>query len=140
MRKPSEFETHPASYTQARSVGCYRAVCKNVTDGDTFDAFIDLGMGKYAYDTIRLQGLDTPEIFHPSSAAERIHGQAAMARAVELLLDKPILIKTYRDAETFGRYVADVTYFAVDRNVLSWPDLASTLRAEGFEKRASYVP
>lgn len=139
MRKPVEFENHPATYDQARSAGCYRAVCKNITDGDTFDALIDLGMGKYAYDTIRLHDLDTPEIFHPSNAAERIHGMAAKQRITELLLAKPILIKTYRDAETFGRYVADVTYFDFAGNVLSWPDLASTLRAEGFAKRASYA-
>lgn len=133
-RKPIEFESHPASYDHARSIGCFRAVCKYVTDGDTFDVYLDLGMGKYAYDTIRLQGLDTAEIFHPSNPAERAHGLAAKARVIELIDQKPILIKTYRDAETFGRYVADVQY--VDT---LWKDLATTLRNEGFAKRASYV-
>jgi endonuclease YncB( thermonuclease family) len=137
MRKPAEFDNHPASYEMARSTGCFRAVCKNVTDGDTFDAFIDLGMGKYAYDTIRLHDFDTAEIFHPSNAAERAHGLAAKERVTELLLNKPILIKTYKDAETFGRYVADVAI--VTTNPLTLTDLAGTLGSEGFAKKPNYA-
>jgi micrococcal nuclease len=137
MRKPTEFETHPASYDMARSMGSFRAVCKNVTDGDTYDFFIDMGMGKYAYDTIRLQGLDTAEIFHPSNAAERAHGLAAKDRAMELILGRPVLIKTYKDVETFGRYVADIAL--VTLNPLTLTDVAETLRIEGFAKKASYV-
>jgi endonuclease YncB( thermonuclease family) len=133
-RKPIEFENHPATYDYARSIGCFRAFCKYVTDGDTYDAYVDLGMGKYAYDTIRLQGLDTAEIFHPSNAAERMHGMAAKTRVIELLNQKPILLKTYRDAETFGRYVAEVWYFEQSLET----SLADTLRAEGFAKKASY--
>lgn len=137
MRKPAEFENHPAPYEMARSMGCFRAVCKNVTDGDTYDAFIDLGMGKYAYDTVRLHDLDTPEIFRPSNAAERAHGMAAKDRVADLILGKPILLKTYKDAETFGRYVADVAL--VTANPMTLTDIAETLSAEGFAKKASYV-
>jgi endonuclease YncB( thermonuclease family) len=137
VRKPSEFENHPAPYDMARSMGCFRAVCKNVTDGDTYDAFIDLGMGKYAYDTIRLHDLDTAEIFHPRNEAERAHGMAAKSRVTDLILGKPILLKTYKDAETFGRYVADVAL--VTANPVTLTDIAETLRAEGFAKKASYV-
>lgn len=139
MRKPSEFENHPASYAAAREYGCFRAVCKNVTDGDTIDCFIDLGMGKYAYDTIRLHDLDTAEIFRSSNPAEREHGMLAKARVMALVLNKPILIKTFKDAETFGRYVADVEYPAVtEGGAMVWQDLAVQLRSEGFAKRESY--
>lgn len=137
MRKPSEFDNHPASYEMARSMGCFRAVCKWIVDGDTYDAYIDGGMGKYFYETIRLHDLDTAEIFHPSNAAERAHGMAAKARVTDLILDRPILIKTYKDAETFGRYVADVGL--VTPNPVTVTDIAGTLRAEGFEKKASYL-
>lgn len=135
MRKPSEFENHPATYGYARSNGFFRAVCKYVTDGDTADFFIDLGLNQYAYDTIRLYDLDTAEIFHPSNAAEKEHGIAAKARVVELIDQKPVLLKSYKDAETFGRYVAEVWYF----DVTTLTSLADTLRAEGFAKKASYV-
>jgi endonuclease YncB( thermonuclease family) len=144
VRKPVEFENHPIGFETARTIGCYRAVCKNVTDGDTYDVFIDLGMNQYAYLTVRLRGLDTAEIFHPSNLAERTHGLAAKARAEELILQKPVLIRSFKDTETFGRYVADVYYL--------WPNpmptvgqgyaevsLATTLREEGFAKKAVYA-
>jgi endonuclease YncB( thermonuclease family) len=135
MRKPAEFENHPVSYQSARGEGFLRAFCKNVTDGDTFDFFIDLGLNQYAYDTIRLYNLDTPEIFHPSTKAELDHGLAARARAKGLILDRPVLLRSYKDAETFGRYVAEV-FFLVEGIPVS---LATTLRSEGYEKRESYA-
>jgi endonuclease YncB( thermonuclease family) len=139
MRKPADFENHPASYEYARSIGCFRAVCKKVVDGDTFDVFIDLGMNNYAYDTIRLHDFDTPEIFHPSNTAERNHGMAARARVVDVLDQKPVLIRSFKDQETFGRYVADV-YYLIDQGD-GWIDrsLAVLLAEEGFKKRESYA-
>lgn len=135
MRKPSEFENHPITYDHARSFGGFRAFCKYVTDGDTFDFFIDLGLNQYAYDTIRLYGLDTAEIFHPSNAAEKAHGLAAKARAEELIGGKPVMIKSFKDAETFGRYVAEIWY--PEAGLIY--SLADKLREEGFAKKASYV-
>lgn len=135
MRKPTEFENHPVGYESARAGGFFRAFCKNVTDGDTYDFLIDLGLNQYAYDTIRLYDLDTAEIFHPSNPAERTHGLAAKARAVALIDQKPVLLRSYRDAETFGRYVAEV-YFLINSVPIS---LAATLRLEGFAKKASYL-
>jgi micrococcal nuclease len=134
VRKPAEFENHPTGFESARSIGCYRAVCKNVVDGDTYDVFIDLGMNQYAYDTIRLKDLDTAEIFHPSNPSERAHGMEAKSRAVALIDQKPVLIRSYKDTETFGRYVADV-YYLVNNLPLS---LADRLRAEGLAKKAQY--
>lgn len=135
MRKPIEFESHPVAYEVARSLEFYRAVCRNVTDGDTYDFFIDLGLNQYAYDTVRLYKLDTAEIFHPSNPAERAHGMAARARVLELIDQKPVLLRSYRDAETFGRYVAEV-YYLVNGIPVS---LADTLRSEGFAKKPSYL-
>lgn len=135
MRKPLEFEDHPLSYERARSEGYFRAFCRHVVDGDTLDALIDLGMGKFAYDPIRLHDVDTPEIFHPANSFERQHGLQARDRVIALVLNKPIAIKTWKDAETFGRYVADVVYFGASNATY---DLAKTLRAEGLIKRESY--
>lgn len=137
MRKPSEFTSHPMSHVESVQRGVLRAVCKYVTDGDTFDMLISLGMDQYSYATIRLHDLDTPEIFHPSNKAELEHGQAAKARVAGSILDRPVLLKTFRDAETFGRYVADVSYFNGNS---AWLSLAYMLRSEGFEKRAAYPP
>lgn len=130
MRKPAEFSAHPVTYTNARAMGMLRAVCKHVVDGDTFDVFIDLGLGKYAYDTIRLYDIDTPEI-NSGDEAERARGEAAKAQTAALILDKPLLLRTYKDAETFGRYVAE-THFISDTG--AWASLAETLKSAGFVK------
>ena len=39
----------------------YRALCVKVVDGDTIDAFVDLGFDLWARKRIRLFGIDTPE-------------------------------------------------------------------------------
>jgi endonuclease YncB( thermonuclease family) len=137
LRKPIEFEMHPIPHVQAVAMGMLRGVCKYVTDGDTYDVYISLGLDQYAYMTIRLHDFDTAEIFHPSNAAERAHGMAAKARVTDLILNKPVLLRTFRDAETFGRYVADVA--VVTSNPLTLTDVAEVLESEGYAKKASYA-
>lgn len=129
MRKPVEFESHPASYADAAAAGKFRAMGRHVVDGDTYDVFVDLGLGKYAYEAIRLYDFDTAEL-RTGSPAERARGQAAKARTAELVQDKPLLLKTYRDAETFGRYVAETWYW----DGAAWKSLRETLDAEGLRK------
>lgn len=146
-RKPSEFAEHPASFGEAQQKGLCRAVCKYVTDGDTFDVLIDLGFNNYAYETIRLHDVDTPEIFRPKSEDERDLGLKAKYRVTELIFDKPLLIRSFRDKETFGRFVADVYVlydiefpgpFVVESVLASdagtWLSLAEILKAEGLTK------
>lgn len=139
MSHPSEFDGHPYQYV--KNPPTYRGFCKRVIDGDTYDIFLDLGLRKYAFETIRLRGFDTPEIFHPRNAAELEHGKAAAARAAELLEGQQVMITTHRDVETYGRFVADVFYYplasgtATPRVPVS---IAATLDAEGFRKRATY--
>jgi endonuclease YncB( thermonuclease family) len=138
LRKPADFDKHPVPYEYAREKGIFRAHCHHVTDGDTIDVFVDLGLAKYAYETIRLAGRDTPEIFHPSSPAEREHGILARNRVEALLLERPCLIKTFRDQETFGRYVADVFYLFTSPQGFTEISLGDTLAREGLLKRESY--
>lgn len=140
MRKPPVFDLHPTSYEDARSFGYLRAQVPHVVDGDTFDVFVDLGLGHYAFETVRLVGpggapFDTPEIFHPSSQGELQHGFEARNRVADLIEQKYVLVKTYRDRVTFGRYVANVLYY---ENSKLAGDLAELLTAEGLAKRESY--
>ena len=60
MRKPQEFANHPHKFPDSME---YRAYCKYIVDGDTFDFIIDLGMFTYTYATVRLRDIDTPEIY-----------------------------------------------------------------------------
>ncbi len=80
-----------------------------VHDGDTFYA------GPV---TIRLHGIDTPELGEPKAAE-------ATRRLVELLRAGPVTIVP-RAEDVYGRLVADV--FVRGQNV------ADVLRREGFEK------
>ena len=118
MRRLEEFHDHPYPVNKE-----YRGSCKYIVDGDTFDFLVDLGFLVYAYIPVRLLGLDTPELNTPA-------GQAAKARAYELILDKPVKLITYKDAQTFGRFVADVFFFMDGVEVR----LADVLRAEGHIK------
>lgn len=124
-RKPSDFDNHPAKYP----TDTYRAVGRYVVDGDTFDVFVDLGFHHYAYETIRLRGIDTPEIYRPKTDEERKAGYLAKAMVEELLTDSPLRIKTYKDKQSFGRYEADVFVYVEDE----WIDLADHMRKSGFD-------
>lgn len=127
-RKPAEFIDHPMTFPSPLEA---RAFCRYVVDGDTMDVLVDLGMGKYAYETIRLKDVNCWEIYGGADVEEKIRGQAAKAFVEELILDKPVKIRTYKDAMTFGRYVADIFYWDINR---WWVDLAEELRAAGHEK------
>lgn len=108
----------------------YRAFGRHVVDGDTFDVLIDLGLNKYAYEAIRLRGIDTPEIFRPNSEAEKELGLQAKVFVEDRILNKPLKIVTYKDKETFGRYECDVWF----HDGTEWQDLAVKLAEAGFTK------
>ncbi len=125
-RKPIEFSEHPLTFDEARAQGFCRGHCRYVVDGDTFDMLIDLGFHNFAYETLRLHDVDTPEI----RGEERQRGLEAKARVEELILDRPVLVRSFKDQETFGRFVADVRYWTGS----AWSDLGETLVSEGHVK------
>lgn len=133
MSKPIEFQGHP--WSLSKHPPSYRAVCKRVLDGDTIEVSIDLGLRKYAYEEIRLKGVDTPEIFHPRNDAELQHGLVAKLFVEVKILHKPILITTYSDSVSYGRFVAAVQYWNITRNLVF---LSDELISNGFVKRATY--
>jgi len=134
MRKPLEFEEHPISFTTAEFAGLTRGYCHHVTDGDTIDVFLDLGFHNYAYETLRIHGIDAPEIFRPKSDEEREAGERAKARVVELCLDRHVLVRSYKDRQTFGRFVADVYVppSGDPSDIEAWLDLSDVLVAENL--------
>ena len=64
----------------------YRARLDRVVDGDTIDAFIDLGFDTHIKRRIRFQGLDTWES-RTKNKEEKKRGLAAKARVLELLTE-----------------------------------------------------
>lgn len=106
MRRPRDFATHPVGFAAAQAATKYRAVCYHVVDGDTFDVFVDFGFYTYGYHTIRLRRLSAPELFSGSRAV-REQGRLAKDALTNIILGQPLLLQTYRDSLTFGRFVAD---------------------------------
>lgn len=108
MRRPTEFADYPPDLATRTPFGPYRAVVKAIIDGDTIDVFIDMGLNKYAYETVRLRGIDTPELRGGSARSRARARKAAAALAVLIPIGTPVAIYTRKDATTFGRYVAEV--------------------------------
>lgn len=124
MRKPVEFAQHPRTL----SIMEFRAVVKHVVDGDTLDVLCDLGFNQYTYITLRLRGINTPELVG-TRGAERDRALGARGRVAALVLDKPVFIQTYKDQVTFGRYVATVWFWDAEGRLT---DLNRLLVAEGW--------
>jgi endonuclease YncB( thermonuclease family) len=81
----------------------YEAYVTEITDGDTFDAVIDLGFGITTQQKLRLRGLDAPEIITTGGR------EAKEFLEKHLKKDAPILIRTVK-SDKYDRYLADVFY------------------------------
>ncbi len=106
-----------------------------VVDGDTFDIDLDLGFHVTYRIRVRLKGIDTPEIYHPTGKEEHDHGKEAKEFVKEKILDKDVIVHTERYKKgKYGRYIADIIY----NEEFSKRSLSEALRDNGFEKRKKY--
>lgn len=82
----------------------YRAYVFDIVDGDTIKAVIDLGFGVRSVQTLRLRGLDAPEM-------NTTDGKKAKSFLEKMLTEdgksKPVLIRTVR-SDKYDRYLANV--------------------------------
>jgi micrococcal nuclease len=78
------------------------ARCTRVIDGDTFEAVIDLGFYISLKITVRLYGVNCPEMHPKNDAAE-----AAKAYVISRIENKDIHIWSYKK-DSFGRWLCDV--------------------------------
>lgn len=93
----------------------YRARPIRAVDGDTIEVVVDLGMFVHSTQHLRLRDIDAPEIYRGTDD-EKARGQDAKEFAEDWLSAAlaggadpwPLLINTYRDRQSFNRYVADV--------------------------------
>jgi endonuclease YncB( thermonuclease family) len=74
-----------------------------VHDGDTFTVSIDLGFGLTKLETVRLNGVDAPEIKTPE-------GKEARAYLTALIVGKPVLllVNPKKEREKYGRLLVHV--------------------------------
>lgn len=83
-----------------------------IVDGDTLDLEVDLGFYTYQRIRVRLNGIDTPEIFGVKKGSEEYtKGQVASDATKEWFdthaPDGMVLLQTYK-AGKYGRWLADV--------------------------------
>lgn len=116
-RIPSDFKNHPIGFSEALNHGMFRGIGKYVVDGDTADFMIDLGWYHYTYLPIRVKDLDTPEL-RGTKGKERELAKKAKARTEELILNKPVIIKTSKAKVSFGRFIGDI-YFLAEKTAFS---------------------
>lgn len=120
---------------KAPSLYEYKAKCLRVIDGDTMEFAVDLGFSLTSRRTIRLMGIDTPEIRGRSDAEEEHGRQASEFVYSNLFADGEaieVTIRTHKDKrEKYGRYMADVY-------LPSGESLVQLLKDNGFEKMPMY--
>lgn len=130
-RKPIQFENHPVSFEHARDYGMLRCTIGHVVDGDTWDLFIDMGFGDYGYKPMRLVGED-PKVLFDVYEKNTPKGKQALEFVQESVVPLSLLVKSYRDTQTFERWLGQVFY--VSGPDLSIKNVVGILRAGGFEK------
>ena len=107
----------------------YKGKVVKVVDGDTYDVLVDLGFAIFHKIRVRLKDVDTPEVFGRDATVE---GRIASDFVKTLLLDKDVIIRTYKDrATTYGRWEADVQL--LEPLVLDWEMFVESKGAIEFE-------
>lgn len=105
----------------------YRAKIIRVYDGDTVTAVIDLGFNVSITENVRLSGLDAPEV----RGEERPDGLISRDRLREKVLDKNVIVKTFKDKTgKYGRYIGEI--YLEEENINEW------LITEGLAERREY--
>tara|TARA_R110000751_G_scaffold294782_1_gene402835 strand:+ start:278 stop:709 length:432 start_codon:yes stop_codon:yes gene_type:complete len=88
----------------------YTAKLKRVVDGDTVDAYIDLGFNVHVAKRIRFMGIDTPES-RTRDLVEKRYGLGAKCRLIEMLeTNGNEFIVTSHGTGKFGRVLGELFY------------------------------
>ena len=97
----------------------YRIKLDRVIDGDTIDAYIDLGFDVSVKKRIRFMGINTPES-RTRDLEEKARGLAAKDRVIELLENcEELSIKTIINKKArgkYGRILADILADGINVN------------------------
>ena len=94
--------------------GSYRARCERVVDGDTIRVVADLGLYIHITLTVRLLGVNSPEMharetpIRAAAAAAKAFTEAWVAAAAVDGREWPLRIQTVKGEDSFGRWLARV--------------------------------
>jgi len=96
----------------------YKCNLIRVVDGDTVDAYIDLGFKVILKERIRLMGIDTPES-RTRNLQEKSWGKASKKRLIELLNEtdgKFVMTTKLQKKGKFGRVLGTIMVNGKDTN------------------------
>jgi len=97
----------------------FRCRCLKVVDGDTVDLCVDIGFHVSFTGRFRVLGIDTAEM-NSKDVTERAVALLAKDKVTELLKPSPtttgwpLMVRTKKDPDSFGRWLADISYFLLD--------------------------
>jgi micrococcal nuclease len=93
----------------------YNATIRRVVDGDTVDLNVDLGFYMTAALRFRVLGVDTPEL---RGGTDETKAKAKLAKAFveEKLFSATRIRVVTKKADSFGRWLGDVTYYSPHDN------------------------
>lgn len=83
----------------------YKATCVRIVDGDTFVARVQLGFFASIQINVRLHGVDTPERNEFGNAEATTFLRELLGEGQEA---KPLVLQTFKDRQSFTRWVSDV--------------------------------
>jgi micrococcal nuclease len=108
-RKPVELAGYPDELATLAPFGPFRAAVTHVVDGDTVDVLLDAGFNMYTYMSIRVAGIDAPELFSGDEAG-RLRGLEARDYLERLLADRGrhCVVASEKWPRSFGRYVGSI--------------------------------
>lgn len=111
-----------------------RAICTRVVDGDTIQVLLDQGMSDRREARIRLEGIDTPEMFGVAKDSDEYAKGLVAKEALEgLILDKEVVIETSKDRKSFDRYRARV-FLLTGETEDDWVDIVAKMIELGHQK------
>ena len=96
----------------------YNAKVLRVVDGDTVDVEFDLGFNILFRERVRLDGIDTPEIFSTKKGSDEYNkGMEAKTYVEQRLSGKNIIIQTKKDKKgKYGRYIGTILVDGINLN------------------------
>ena len=105
----------------------YKAKLDRVVDGDTVDAYIDLGFDISVHKRIRLAGIDSPES-RTRDLEEKARGLASKDRLIDLLKYGEFTLES-KEVGKYGRVLGVLLIGDVNNNFIN---INNTLVEEGY--------
>lgn len=108
---PIEFQDFNPLLQAMVPYGPFRAIVKEIVDGDTFYAYIDLAFNEYRFMSIRLKDVKAAELYRGTFENRELGRRAKLKLATLLPLGTQVVLVSYTDEQSFGRYIAE-TYIS----------------------------